>query len=122
MVFTAEDKLPALRDKLQGMADVVSLPAGPHGLMLKAALDYLAGKGVGSVLIEGGARLNFSVLAQGLADEILLTVMPSVSGDRKIPAFADGPHQLGDPFLELELLSCERAASGEIFLHYHIRK
>ncbi|KPK37017.1 MAG: hypothetical protein AMK70_00315 [Nitrospira bacterium SG8_35_1] len=122
VVFTAEDKVPVLRDKLQYLADVEPLPAGPHGLSIQAALDYLAEKGVESVLIEGGARLNYSVLAQGLADEILLTVMPCVSGDRKAPAFADGPNQLGDPFLELELLECEPVASGEIFLHYRIRK
>jgi riboflavin biosynthesis pyrimidine reductase len=122
VVFSAENRLSALRDKLQDRADVVPLPAGPHGLLLKAALDYLAGKGVESVLIEGGARLNYSVLAEGLADEILLTVMPSVSGDRNAPAFADGPHQLGAPFLKLELLGCETVASGEIFLQYRIRK
>ena len=122
VVFTAKDKMPSLRDTLHNRAEVVPLPAGPHGLLLKAALDYLVGKGVESVLIEGGARLNYSVLAEGLADEILLTVIPSVSGDRKAPAFADGPNQLGNPFLRLELLSCEPAASGEIFLQYRIMK
>jgi 2,5-diamino-6-(ribosylamino)-4(3H)-pyrimidinone 5'-phosphate reductase len=122
VVFTAEDKTPSLQDRLQDMADVIALPAGQYGLSLKAALDYLAGKGVESVLVEGGARLNYNVLAQGVADEILLTVMPSVSGDRKAPAFADGPDQLGKPFLALELLGCEVAESGEIFLQYRIMK
>jgi riboflavin biosynthesis pyrimidine reductase len=122
VVFTAEEKSQVLQDKMQGRAEVVPLPAGHHGLSLKAALDYLAAKGVESVMIEGGARLNYSVLAQGLADEILLTVMPFVSGDMKASAFADGPDQLGDPFLELDLLECEPVATGEVFLHYGIRK
>jgi riboflavin biosynthesis pyrimidine reductase len=122
VVFTAEDKMNLLQDKLQDRADVVALPTGQHGLSLNAALDYLAAKGVESVLIEGGARLNYSVLAQGVADEILLTVMPFVSGDRKASAFADGPNQLGDPFLELELLECKPVTTGEVFLHYRIRK
>ena len=122
LVFTSEEKTPVLRDRLHGIADVVALPAGQSGLSLKAALNFLAGKGVNSVLVEGGARLNYSVLAEGVADEILLTLMPSVSGDRKAASFADGPNQLGAPFLELELLSCEPVTTGEIFLHYRIRK
>ena len=122
VVFTSECKMSALQDRLQGRADVVPLPAGQYGLSLKAALDYLAAKGVESLLVEGGARLNYNILAEGVADEILLTVMPSVSGDWKAPAFADGPNHLGSPFLRLELLGCEPAASGEIFLQYRIMK
>jgi len=122
LVFTSEEKTPVLRDRLHGIADVVPLPAGQSGLSLKAAVNFLAGKGVKSVLVEGGARLNYNVLAEGLADEILLTLMPAVSGDRKAASFADGPNQLGDPFLGLKLLRCEAVTTGEIFLHYSTRK
>lgn len=121
IVFTSDYNSQALQDQLAGKAEVVTLPEGPHGLSLQAALTYLAGRGVETVLIEGGAQLNYAALAEGIVDEILLTVMPSVSGQLGAPTFADGPEHLGKPFLELELLTCEKAASGEIFLHYRLQ-
>ena len=122
VVFTSKDNSLLLQDKLQGKAQVISLPHGPNGLSLKAAIDFLAEKGVESLLIEGGAQLNYSALAQGLVDEILLTFMPFISGKQNEPAFADGPKYLGDPFLEFELLSCEPVSTGEVFLHYRTKR
>jgi riboflavin biosynthesis pyrimidine reductase len=118
VVFTAKDKTLAVLGKLKGKAQVISLPEGPNGLSLQAAINFLAEKGVESVLIEGGAKLNYSALAQGLVDEIMLTIMPFISGKHDGPAFVDGPRYLGDPFLEFELLSCETVSTGELFLHY----
>ena len=121
VVFTAEGNIFALQSKLKGKAHVASLPAGPHGLSLQAALDFFTDRGVESVLIEGGAQLNYAALAEGVVDEILLTIMPFVSGKHNTAAFADGPKHLGDPFLELDLLSSEPVSTGELFLHYRIR-
>jgi riboflavin biosynthesis pyrimidine reductase len=118
LVFTSEDKVFAVQGKLKGKAHVIPLPACPGGLSLQAAIDFLAEKGVESLLVEGGAQLNYSALAQGLVDEIMLTIMPYISGDNNGPSFADGPEYLGDPFLEFELLSCETVSTNEIFLHY----
>ncbi len=122
VIFTGEENISALQDRLKDKARVLSLPEGPHGLSLQAALDIFAGRGVESVLIEGGAQLNYAALAEGVVDEILLTIMPFVSGEHGGPAFADGPKYLGDPFLELELLSSEPGSTGELFLHYRIKK
>lgn len=122
VVFTGEDNISALQDRLKDKARVLSLPEGPHGLSLQAALDIFAGRGVESLLIEGGAQLNYAALAEGVVDEILLTILPFVSGEHGDPAFADGPKYLGDPFLELELLSSEPVSTGELFLRYRIKK
>ncbi len=122
VVFTSKDNFFAVQDKLKGEAQVISLPQGPYGLSLQAAIDFLAEKGVESLLIEGGAQLNYSALAQGLVDEILLTIMPFISGEQNGPAIADGPKYLGNPFLELELLSCESVSTGEVFLHYRVKR
>ena len=122
VVFTSEDNFSALQDKLKEKAQVVSLPHGQHGLSLQAALDFFAGRGVESVLIEGGAQLNYAALAEGVVDEILLTVMPAVSGQHGATSFAEGPKHLGAPFLELELLSAEPVSTGELFLHYRIKR
>jgi len=122
VVFTADEHSLTLQKRLKGRAQVVPLPHGPHGLSLQAALDFCADRGVETLLLEGGAQLNYAALAEGVVDEIFLTVMPYVSGDSHAAAFADGANPLGHPFLELELLSSEAAASGEIFLHYRIGK
>lgn len=122
VVFTSEDKTPSLRNMLRGRAEVVSLPAGQLGLSLRAALGFLAARDVESVLIEGGGRLNYSFLLEGLVDEIVLTLIPFVSGDSEASSLADGPHQLGYPLMGLELLECEPLESGEVFLHYRTKK
>ena len=75
-----------------------------------------------ALLIEGGAQLNYAALAEGVVDEIFLTVMPYVSGNVNGATFADGPKHLGEPFLELELLSSEPVSTGELFLHYSVGK
>jgi len=117
-VFTSADNQTVLQEKLKNAAQVVALPNSPYGLSLQAAADFFSGKGVESLLIEGGGRLNYSALAQGVVDEILLTILPFVSGNRNAPAFADGPKSLGNPFLEFDLISCEPVSTGEVFLHY----
>jgi 2,5-diamino-6-(ribosylamino)-4(3H)-pyrimidinone 5'-phosphate reductase len=122
VVFTAKENIFAVQGKLKDTAQVISLPEGEHGLSLQAAIDFLAENGVESLLIEGGAQLNYSALAQGLVDEILLTIMPFISGEQNGPAFADGPECLGDPFLKFELLSCEPVSTGELFLHYRSKR
>lgn len=122
VVFSSGENFSVLQDKLMGRAEVVSLPGGPHGLSLQAVLDYFVGRGVDSLLIEGGAQLNYAALAEGVVDEIFLTVMPYVSGNVNGATFADGPKHLGDPFLELELLSSEPVSTGELFLHYSVGK
>ena len=122
VVFSSEKNFFVLQDRFKGKAEVVALPGGPHGLSLHAVLDFFVDREVDSLLIEGGAQLNYAALAERVVDEILLTVMPYVSGDRNEPTFAEGVRQLGDPFLKLELLSSEPVSTGELFLHYRINK
>ena len=122
IVFTAEEKNAALKEKLREVAEVVALPQGVGGLSLRAALDFFKKREVRSLLIEGGGRLNYLALAQGVVDEILLTITPFISGDRNAPAFVDGPEKLGEPFLEFELISCEPVSTGEVFLHYRSKR
>jgi riboflavin biosynthesis pyrimidine reductase len=118
IVFTGADKQTTLQETLKEAAEVVAIPQGVGGLSLPAVLDFFEKREVRSLLVEGGGRLNYSALAQGVVDEILLTVMPVISGDRNAPAFVDGPESLGDPLFEFDLLSCEPVSTGEVFLHY----
>ena len=123
LIFTSEAASASLRYRLGTRAQVVALPADPvGGLSLAAAFAHLAELGAASVLVEGGGRLNYACLRQGVVDEILLTLTPKISGDRGAASLCGGPGPLGEPFLPLVLVSCEAATTGEVFLRYRVSK
>ena len=122
VVFTSKERLKDLSKQLDGRATVLPLEPGPQLLPVASAIEKLAGLGAESVLIEGGGRLNYAALAEGVVDEIYLTIMPSVSGEKTAASLADGPELLGKPFLPLEMLSCDPVSSGEVFLHYRVKR
>jgi diaminohydroxyphosphoribosylaminopyrimidine deaminase/5-amino-6-(5-phosphoribosylamino)uracil reductase len=69
--------------------DVVEVPArGPGGLDLHAVLAALWGRGVRSVLVEGGAQVSSSFVRAGLADRLEIHVAPLVLGEGGVPSFA----------------------------------
>ena len=82
-----------------------------------AALADLRARGVRALLCEGGPRLLRALVADGLADELFLTIAPLLTGDAAEPAILAGA-KLPDP-AELELLWTLRAES-ELFLRYRL--
>lgn len=120
LVFTSEQRHDDLSARLAGKAEVVSLPAGPGGLSVAAAIAELERRGARTVLIEGGASLNYSALRQRVVDELLVTLTPKLSGDEHAASLVDGQAALGRPFLTLALLSCRPQSTGEIFIHYQV--
>lgn len=122
VVFTGRGQARSLGKAIGHKARVVSLPEGTHGLSISAAISDLGRMGAKTVLIEGGAKLNYSALSEGVVDEILLTIAPKLSGEEGAASLADGPVYLGKPFLPLELLECRPASTGEIFLRYKVKQ
>lgn len=122
IIFTSETAAAFLRRRLKGKAEIIALPPGPHGLSMIAAFEVLRERGVRSLLLEGGGRLNYTCLAEDLVDEILLTLSPRLSGERYGASLVEGPVFLGDPFLDLQLLSVKQEETGELFLHYKVLK
>lgn len=81
-----------------------------------AALADLRARGVRALLSEGGPTLFRGLLADGLVDELFLTLSPEIVGGeerRLIP----GPPL--DPVIELSLQST-LLADGELFLRYRL--
>lgn len=87
---------------------------GPDGLTLPAVLDRLGARGVRSVLCEGGPNLLRRLVADGLLDDLMLTVSPLlVAGPA--PSILEGDELDGPPRLALR----EVHRSGDhVFLHY----
>ena len=65
------------------------LPAPQGGVSLPALLQRLAQDGIHSLMVEGGARAVYSFLAEGLADQFIVTIAP---------IFVGGLPAVGQPF------------------------
>ena len=78
IVITCASSDPELRSETAKVADVIV--AGGDTVDLTAALDELAGRGLGRVLCEGGPRLFGDLTAAGLVDELCLSLGPTLAG------------------------------------------
>ncbi len=121
VVFTSLEAEARLAQRLDGVATVVGIPWVDKWLRWDRILEWLEAAGVGSLLLEGGGRLNHSALSQGVIDVLEITLAPRISGDLGAPLLFSGEGPVGGPFVELELERCSVADGGELFLRYSIR-
>jgi riboflavin biosynthesis pyrimidine reductase len=121
-IFSPTDKVSYLQKQLGKKATIIGLNFEKDGLSLKELLVTLKSFGVYSLLIEGGGKLNYSALSQGIVDEVHLTIAPKASGDSNEKGLIEGSSPLGFPFLNLELYSHEVWKTGEVNLKYRITK
>jgi 2,5-diamino-6-(ribosylamino)-4(3H)-pyrimidinone 5'-phosphate reductase len=104
------DRLRALRE-----AGATVVVAGDERVALPRALDALAGEGVADLMVEGGGELVFSLLADGLVDDLTLYVGSLVLGGRDAPTIADGEGFVDpDSFPALDLVDVERVDDGVV--------
>ncbi len=83
--------IAALQDK---GAEVVVLPNAQGKVELTELMRELARREINEVQVEAGFKLNGSLLREGLVDEILIYLAPSILGDSacgmfKLPELAD---------------------------------
>ncbi|HEY5987274.1 MAG TPA: dihydrofolate reductase family protein [Streptosporangiaceae bacterium] len=103
LVYCPSPLAAKIQDMLNGVAQVTGL-APP--LPLGAVLTDLADRGIGRLLVEGGAMLGAQFLANGLVDELQLVVAPFFVGDAGAPRFAAAasyPHGPGRPMVLAEV-------------------
>lgn len=93
----------------------VEVRAEGESLDLTSALDRLAGEGWPRLLCEGGPGLHRALLAEGLVDELSLTLAPVVVGGEGLRS-TSGP-ALGGA-LPFELAFALHAADGTLFTSY----
>ncbi|MDF1615010.1 RibD family protein [Desulfurivibrio dismutans] len=122
LIFTAAARAKSLAAEAGKRAEVLALPEHEGFLDLSAACRELSGRGVEKLLLEGGGTLNFHALRQGVVNELLVTIAPKLSGHRAAVSLVDGNRPLGDPFLDLQLLSCRPTVDGELFCRYRVNK
>lgn len=96
---------------------LVVVESGPRGRAdLPALLGTLRGEGVEALLCEGGPTLHGALQAEGLVDELFLTIAPKLSGG-DTPRILEGLLP-GTIDLELAWLLEEE---GELFARYRRR-
>lgn len=102
LIVAGEGVAPAAVDALEqasGGAVQIACVAAPGGrLDLAAALRELAARGITRVWSEGGPRIAAALIAQGLADQVILYRAPKPFGRPGLPALsADARAMLADP-------------------------
>jgi diaminohydroxyphosphoribosylaminopyrimidine deaminase/5-amino-6-(5-phosphoribosylamino)uracil reductase len=85
LVVTTESHDREKMNALQGRAKVLVL--GQERVNLRRLMKELGQSGVTSVLIEGGATINYSATQQGLIDKYLFFIGPKLMLGENTPAF-----------------------------------
>jgi GTP cyclohydrolase II len=81
IVITTESSSEMGRTALRARAvGVHVVDASPRGVDLVSALQTLRALGVGSLLVEGGARVITSFLAEKLVDRLVVGIAPTIMG------------------------------------------
>jgi len=71
-------------------AEVLILPAGPHGVDLVTLVRALGERGVLELMVEGGPTLQASLWAAGLVDRLVWYLAPIVLGGAATPGLVPG--------------------------------
>ena len=118
VVFLADSATEAASAHLSHHAEVMRVrTTASGGVDLASAIEILKTQyAVDRLLVEGGPTLNHALISARLADEIFITLAPTLLGtsDPNAPAILDGP--LNEP-QTLQLLSAY-FADNELFLRY----
>jgi 2,5-diamino-6-(ribosylamino)-4(3H)-pyrimidinone 5'-phosphate reductase len=96
------------------------LVCGQDQVDLAELLDRLYEMGVRRLMVEGGARLNWSLIKEGLVDELYLYVGSILIGGRDAPTLVDGAGFRED-FPALELIGVDPLDSG-VLLKWRVQK
>lgn len=83
----SKQKIKSIMDKGDHV-DVIL--AGKNRVDLTILMDELAQRGVRSILLEGGSTLNYSMLQEGLVDEVRVCIAPMIAGGMNAKTLADG--------------------------------
>jgi riboflavin biosynthesis pyrimidine reductase len=98
LVLTTAQADERRRAELRGAGvGVQDVAAGPGGVDLPAAFAELRNRGIGSLMVEGGAAVITSLFTAALVDRLVVSVSPTIVGsgieavgDLRLGRIADG--------------------------------
>ncbi|RKU25527.1 bifunctional diaminohydroxyphosphoribosylaminopyrimidine deaminase/5-amino-6-(5-phosphoribosylamino)uracil reductase RibD [Candidatus Poribacteria bacterium] len=71
-------------------AEVIVIPEKEGRVCFKTLMQTLGARGITSVLVEGGGKVNASVLESGMVDKVMCFIAPIFIGGRQAPGIIDG--------------------------------
>lgn len=96
--------------------------SGDTKVDLVALMDHLASEGIKTLMLEGGATLNFAMIKEGLIDEIIICIAPKVVGGVNAKTLFDGEgFDTMDEGVNLELTD-SYALGKDLILTYKVLK
>jgi riboflavin-specific deaminase-like protein len=112
--------LTSAEQEIAGAVPAVEYVRAPgRALDLRAMLGELRGRyGVRSILCEGGPHLNGTLLAEGLVDELFLSLAPKLAGGEAPLTIVEGGPLPDVADMELAWLL---ESEGHLFLRYRVR-
>ncbi len=96
---------------LTGRCEVAQ--CGDRKVDLRELLTILHEKGVTRLMVEGGGTLNWSMVSEGLVDEIYTYIGALIIGGKDAPTLADGTGYASG-FPRLKLISVEKLDDGAL--------
>jgi 2,5-diamino-6-(ribosylamino)-4(3H)-pyrimidinone 5'-phosphate reductase len=100
-------------EKLMEKAEVITI--GKQSVDLVGLMARLKDMGMDTLMVEGGATLNWSLVSQGLVDEIYTYIGCMIFGGKNAPTLIDGTgfSDYKDA-VKLELFSMEKIDNGAL--------
>lgn len=117
VAYTTDAGAEKLRERLAGLADVVSLG---ETVDFGRLLDDLGERGVQRLMVEGGGSVHTAFLSAGLVDEIHLAIAPLVVGQGDAPSFLNPASYPGGSTRRMTL--AEVRAVGDVALLRYLPK
>ena len=78
-------------ERLQKSAENVDIiVCGRNRVDLRCLMQKIAQKGIKTLMLEGGSTLNYSMLIEGLVDEVRICIAPMIAGGVHSKTLADG--------------------------------
>ena len=88
IIATTENADPEKIEALEKKATVFK--CGKDRVDLKSLMNELSKTGIKTLMLEGGSTLNYSMLENGLVDEVRVCVAPMIAGGSQAKTLVDG--------------------------------
>ncbi|MCP4550692.1 MAG: bifunctional diaminohydroxyphosphoribosylaminopyrimidine deaminase/5-amino-6-(5-phosphoribosylamino)uracil reductase RibD [Bacteroidetes bacterium] len=91
-ILAVTSKAPSakIKDLINIGTEVIVCPKTEQGVDLKYLMNELGKMSIDSVLLEGGATLNYSALEQGIVNKAISIVAPTIVGGQNSPTAVAG--------------------------------
>lgn len=115
IVATVAGQDDATLKSLAARAEIWCFDANQVGMA--ELLERLRNRGVERLLVEGGGELNWSLVRDGLVDELHVTIAPALLGGREAPTPLGGDGLAMKQRMQLKLAEVRREGD-ELFCRY----